>query len=98
MLIVTGDFNNNKLDVTNLKMRSICSQYDLKQLVEDPTHFTEHSSSLIDLILTSDTYFVLYVGVASPLLLDQIRYHFPVIGFINAPKPICKTFKLKIWL
>jgi hypothetical protein len=42
----------------------------------DPTNFTEHSSSLIDLILTNDVNFVPYAGVGPPLL-DQVRYHCP---------------------
>jgi hypothetical protein len=50
---VTGDFNDNQLDVNNVKRRNISMQYSLQQLVEDPTNFTEHSSSLIDLIFTN---------------------------------------------
>jgi hypothetical protein len=55
-------------------MRNISMQYSLQQLVEDPTNFTEHSSSLIDLILTNDVNFVPYAGVGPPLF-DQVRYH-----------------------
>jgi hypothetical protein len=33
-----------------------------------------------------------------PPLLDKARYHCPVIGFLNAPKPVIKSFKRKIWL
>ena len=33
-----------------------------------------------------------------PALTDQIRYHCPVIGFINYPKTPTKPFKRKIWL
>jgi hypothetical protein len=94
---VTGDFNDNQLDVNNVKMRNISMQYSLQQLVEDPKNFTEHSSSLIDLILTNDVNFVSYAGVGPPLL-DQVRCHCPVIGFLNAPKPVSKSFKRKIWL
>jgi hypothetical protein len=72
-------------------------QYSLQQLVEDPTNFTEHSSSLIDLILANDVNFVPYGGVGPPLLY-QVRYHCLVIGFLNAPKPVSKSFKRKIWL
>jgi hypothetical protein len=96
-VIVTGDFNDNQLDVNNVKMRNISMQYSLQQLVEDPTNFTEHSSSLIDLILTNDVNFVPYAGVGPPLL-DQVRYHCPVIGFLNAPKPVSKSFKRNMWL
>ena len=96
-IILTGDFNDNQFDGNNSKLRSIALQYSLYQLVEEPTHFTEHSSSLIDLILTNDNNFVPYAGVGPPLL-DQVRYHCPVIGFINALKPTAKSFKRKIWL
>jgi hypothetical protein len=59
--------------------------------------FTEHSSSLIDLILTNNVNMLIYTGVG-PALTDQIRYHYPVIGFINYPKTPTKPFKRKIWL
>jgi hypothetical protein len=61
------------------------------------THFTEHLSSLIDLILTNDVNFVSYVGVGPPLL-DQIHYYCPVIWFVNTPKHVSKSFKHKIFL
>ena len=73
------------------------------------THFTEHSSSLIvhiltnnvnrliDHILTNNVNRLIYTGVG-PALTEQIRYHCPVIGFINYPKTPTKLFKRKIWL
>jgi hypothetical protein len=65
--------------------------------IDEPTHFTEHSSSLIDLILTNNVNRLIYTGVG-PALTEQIRYHCPVIGFINYPKTPTKPFKRKIWL
>jgi hypothetical protein len=59
-----------QLDVNNVKMRNISMQYSLQQLVEDPTNFTEHSSSLIDLILTNDVNFVPYAGMGSSVLIE----------------------------
>jgi hypothetical protein len=58
---------------------------------------SKHSSSLIDLILTNNVNRLIYTGVG-PALTDQIRYHCPVIGFINYPKTPTKPFKRKIWL
>ncbi|VDI33784.1 Hypothetical predicted protein [Mytilus galloprovincialis] len=49
-IIVTGDFNDNLLNGANSKIHNICTNYSLEQLIEDPTHFTEQSSSLIDLL------------------------------------------------
>jgi hypothetical protein len=33
-----------------------------------------------------------------PPLLDQVRYHCPVIGFLNAPKPVSKSLNRNICL
>ena len=53
-IIVTGDFNVNQLrGTTNDKIGSLKTQFSLHQLVSDPTYITEHSSSLLDLILVS---------------------------------------------
>ena len=52
-IIVTGDFNLNWLDSgSKRKVSSVSDQYNLAQLIREPTHFTENSSSLIDLIFT----------------------------------------------
>ena len=54
-IIVTGDFNFNMLsDQTSKKVTDICEQFSLYQTIKETTHFTENSSSLIDIILTSD--------------------------------------------
>ncbi|VDI33342.1 Hypothetical predicted protein [Mytilus galloprovincialis] len=84
-IIVTGDFNDNLLNGANSKIHNICTNYSLEQLIEDPTHFTEQSSSLIDLIITDNSDFVPYCGVGPPLL-DQIRYHCPVMGIVTIRK------------
>ena len=89
--------NDNQLNLSSSKMKHIASRYSLKQLIDEPTNFTENSSSLIDLILTNDINFVPY-SIVGPPLLEQTRYHCPVIGFINAPKLMSRTTKRKIWL
>lgn len=95
-ILVTGDFNNNQLDPTKTKIKSLLSEFSLLQVIDEPTHFTEHSSSLLDLIITNNVNSLLYSGVGPPLL-DQIRYHCPVIGFLNCPKVHPKAFKRKVW-
>ena len=48
-IIITGDFNFNQLNPTYFnKIQTLCSQYKLFQCIEEPTHFTENSNSLID--------------------------------------------------
>ena len=51
-IVVTGDFNYNMLnDITKRKISGICQQFSLIQCINEPTHFTETSSSLTDLVL-----------------------------------------------
>ena len=54
-------------------MKELIQVYDMKQLISDPTHFTENSSSLIDLILVRNSPNILIRGVA------DTRYHCPII-------------------
>ena len=96
-VIITGDFNNNQLDYSRTKISFLLTKFSLLQMIDEPTHFTERSSSLIDLILTNNVNRLIYTGVG-PALTEQIRYHCPVIGFINYPKTPTKPFKRKIWL
>ena len=54
-IVITGDFNFNMLnDDTQRKMTNTCQQFSLVQCIKEPTHFTENSNSLIDLVLTSN--------------------------------------------
>ena len=65
-LIVLGDFNCDmqQLNTPN-KMHDFALSYNLTQLIDEPTHYTEHSSALIDLILVNKPENVLYSGVTS---------------------------------
>ncbi len=54
-IIVAGDFNINVLNSNTNKMSRLISSYNADQLISSPTHFTETSSSLIDLIFVKDT-------------------------------------------
>ena len=63
-IIITGDFNFNVLNSqTKKKMDSLCSQFSLHHLLTDPSHSTEHSSSLLDLILVSNKEHLILQGV-----------------------------------
>ena len=50
-------------------------QYNLKQTITEPTHFTETSVSLIDPVLVSSPESILLSGVGDPFLGQEIRYH-----------------------
>ena len=55
-IYILGDLNCNVLDTNDLGHRSLldfCTCFNLTQLVDKPTRITEHSCTLIDVILTS---------------------------------------------
>ena len=66
------------LSNNNDKIKDFLQQFNLTQLMMDATHFTETSTSLIDLIIARNTNNVLTSGVADPFVPDLIRYHCPV--------------------
>ena len=50
------------------KITSLCEQLSLVQSIEEPTHFTETSSSLIDLLLVNNKEHLILSGVGDPFL------------------------------
>ena len=70
----------------------------LYQLLTDPSHFTEHSSSLLDLILVSNKEHLILHDVGDPFLDQQLRYHCPIYGFCKSSKPQYKAFTRHIWM
>ena len=67
-IVITGDFNFNMLSNDGKKIKTLINQFNLEQVIRDPTHYTESSSSLIDLILCRNPTNVLHSGVIEPLL------------------------------
>ena len=66
-ILITGDFN---LDIPNpntwSKINNLFQYFGLEQLIKEPTHYTESSSSTIDLFLTSYSNNVFLTGVGDP--------------------------------
>ena len=91
-LIILGDFNYNMLTNDNNKIRDTMLHYNLSQVIKDATHFTENSSSLIDLILLRNTANMLTSGVIDNFLTEQIRYHCPIIVLLKFLRPSVKTY------
>ena len=79
------------------KITSLCEQLSLVQSIEEPTHFTETFSSLIDLLLVNNKEHLILSGVTDPFVHQDIRYHCPVFGIFNFCKPKCLSFKRRIW-
>lgn len=97
-IIVSGDFNLDILSPqTARKVESLCLQFSLYQLIDSATHFTEHSVSLIDIILVSNKNHVILSGVGEPFLGQQLRYHCPVYGIFKFSKPKAYSFTRSVW-
>ena len=84
-------------DQTSKKVTDICEQFSLYQTITEPTHFTEKSSKLIDIILTSDKNNLIYSGVTDPFPNQETRYHCPVYGIFKFIKHKRKSFSRRIW-
>ena len=66
-VVVTGDFNWNVSSETSLrKVTSLCLQFGLHQCIDEPTHYTENSNSILDLLFVSDINSVVFSGVGVP--------------------------------
>ena len=97
-IIVTGDFNFNMLSPpTARKINSLCTELALHQAVDEPTHYTESSSSLIDLILVHNQNNLIACGVGDPFLEQTVRYHCPVFGIMKFSKPKAQSYTRQIW-
>ena len=97
-IIITGDFNLNLLNPqTARKINSICTQFSFYQSIIQPTHFTENSSSLIDILLVNNKNYLIVSGVGDPFLNQEIRYHCPIYGIFKFSKPKFISFTRHIW-
>ena len=98
-IIIIGDFNINILnEYSARKVTELCQQYNLSQIINEPTNYTETSSSIIDLIMVSNLHSVDMSGVREPFLTQEIRYHCPIFCIFKFKRHVMKPFRRKIWL
>ena len=95
--IVVGDFNDNLLDPHCHKVKDFMRSYSLHQLINEATNFTEHSQSLMLLILTKNPSCITYTEVGSAFT-DLTRFHCPTYGMFNCKKHTSSCYKRSIWL
>ena len=88
-VIVVGDYNLDMLKLTSSrKIETLCQMYNLSDIISEPTHFTESSSSLIDLFLVTNKNHIILSGVGEPFLDQNIRFHCPIYCVLNLDKTI----------
>jgi hypothetical protein len=86
-IIVTGDFNFNPSNPTlSRKLLSICQQFHLEQLINEPTHFIESSASGLDLFLVSCSHRVIASDVWESVLDQHNRRHCPICALFSFPR------------
>ena len=97
-IIILGDLNNDLLVNNRSKnLNDLINTYNLKQLINEPTHFTESSSSLIDVVLVNKMNNILASEVCDPFIPNLIRFHCPVAVLLKFLKPIHNCYTRKIW-
>jgi hypothetical protein len=79
------------------KVKDIMKLYNLQQLINEATNFTEHSQSLMHLILTNTPSFITCTEVG-PALTNLTRFHCPTYGIFNRTKDTSSCYKRNIWL
>ena len=85
-IIITGDFNLNVLNNPSFqKVKTLCNQFALHQSINEPTHFTENSSSSIDLILVSNKDHLVLSRVGDPFLNQEVDITVPFTAYLNFP-------------
>ncbi|PJE78229.1 hypothetical protein CI610_02839 [invertebrate metagenome] len=98
-IVITGDFNANLLvENQSSHLRDMLILFNLSQLVESATFYTEASSSLLDIVCASDINVINKCIVGESFLDQPVRYHCPTYGTFNVTKPAKHTFKRNVWL
>lgn len=97
-IVILGDFNENYLVDTNTRMKNIIARYDMVQYIDEPTHFTELSSSCLDLVIANNRNVIDLVHGGQSFLDANTRFHCPTYGIIKIEKPSQTCFKRRIWL
>ena len=90
-------FTERTVGQSNRQIACICEQSSFTQTINAPTHFTEHSSSLIDIILTNNENHLVYTEVGDPFLNQEVGDHCPVFGILNFTKPKRKSYLHYTW-
>ena len=77
-IVVVGDFNSDMRTLSSsAKMRNLISSYNFHQVIDEPTQYTKHSSSVIDIVLVSEPENVMYSDVTSPFFSESCSVSLP---------------------
>ena len=68
------------------KIKHRITSYNAEHLITSPTHFTEHSHSLIDLMIVKNKEHTISSFVSDPFITDVIRFHCPIVTVLKFRK------------
>ena len=71
---------------------------DQLHVIVEPTHFTENSSSILDIVFTTNKCNILSSGVGDPFLEHSIRFHCQIYFVLNFHKTVTPVLRRHIWL
>ena len=102
-IIITGDFNcrtqqwwsGDIEDHHGTALDDLIQSKNLSQLIDEPTHIINDSSSCIDLIITSQPFLFVEHGIHPSLFKNC--HHEIVHGKLNLSVPPPPVFKRKLW-
>lgn len=96
-VIITGDFNINMLQVDRPEVNrfyNILESYDLMQIINKPTHYSQKGCTLIDLIICSTSLNIIDSSVSeAPFIADHCLISCSTGNVVSAKEPIFRTFR-----
>ena len=103
LVVVIGNFNarslgwciNDKNNYEGTKIDCLASEYDLRQVINEPVHLLEDSSSSIDLSFTSQPNLVIDAGVHPSLHANC--HHQIVYAKFNLKIHYLPTYEREVW-
>jgi hypothetical protein len=94
-IVISGDMNSDLMSLNHNKLIDTMRLFSLKNVIEKPTRVTNHSRTLLDPIIVSDT--IKYVFSDGFKLPDNISNHGASVVILKCSKNISRSFKREIW-
>ena len=95
-IILTGDLNSDLFTSHNNKLIDTMNLFNLTNIIEKPTRVTEHSSTLFDPIIISDSIHYSFSDVLK--VPYDISDHDASIICIDGPMFQTRSFRRGVWL
>ena len=94
-IVISGDLNSDLMSLNNNKLIDMMRLFNFKNVIEKPTRVTNHSRTLLDPIIVSDTINYVFSDVFK--LPDNISDHDASVVILQCSKNISRSFKREIW-